>query len=246
MRARSNGCRGSRRGHKLRRAERAGSTAARNKGASRPLPLDSGRGHILRETAHPQAEACSCLEFPLSAQPSCAAAGSGACSTGACPGRTGAHRDSRGHTAGRTRWQQRNVDIIVNGSRINAVDQKAAVAPTYDLSRFTVMPGGIDTHVHINWHFDPDGKTHHLRARRRRASRRCATRWTTRASRCARASRPCRAWAPRSTSRVRDQIAAASGRGPACITSLRQIQRTGRPTRSATSVRTLRKQTART
>jgi imidazolonepropionase-like amidohydrolase len=33
--------------------------------------------------------------------------------------------------------------------------------PTYDLRGLTLLPGGIDTHVHISWHFDPDGKTHH-------------------------------------------------------------------------------------
>ncbi len=29
-----------------------------------------------------------------------------------------------------------------------------------DLSQLTLLPGLIDTHVHIGWHFDPDGKTH--------------------------------------------------------------------------------------
>src|SRR5262249_31000943 len=29
---------------------------------------------------------------------------------------------------------------------------------TYDLSTSTVMPGWIDTHVHIGWHFGKDGR----------------------------------------------------------------------------------------
>jgi imidazolonepropionase-like amidohydrolase len=29
-----------------------------------------------------------------------------------------------------------------------------------DLSNATLMPGGIDTHVHIGWHFDADGRSH--------------------------------------------------------------------------------------
>ena len=31
----------------------------------------------------------------------------------------------------------------------------------YDLTGLTVLPGLIDTHVHIGWHFDPDGRLHH-------------------------------------------------------------------------------------
>lgn len=52
-----------------------------------------------------------------------------------------------------------NVFITVEGSRIKRVQPKGA-SPTIDLSQFIVMPGGIDTHVHISWHFDPDGKSH--------------------------------------------------------------------------------------
>ncbi|HSL71086.1 MAG TPA: amidohydrolase family protein, partial [Longimicrobiales bacterium] len=59
---------------------------------------------------------------------------------------------------------QRNVDIVISGRRIEAIRPAGNERPTHDLSSFTVMPGGIDTHVHINWHFDPDGRTHHLSA----------------------------------------------------------------------------------
>ena len=30
----------------------------------------------------------------------------------------------------------------------------------YDLRGLTLLPGLIDTHVHIDWHFDPDGRSH--------------------------------------------------------------------------------------
>src|SRR5262249_10543224 len=33
-------------------------------------------------------------------------------------------------------------------------------APAYDLSRVTVLPGLIDTHVHIAWHFTHEGRLH--------------------------------------------------------------------------------------
>src|SRR2546426_1085574 len=53
----------------------------------------------------------------------------------------------------------RNGVVTVQGTKITAVgpgDRKA----TYDLSRFTLMPGGIDTHVHLDSHFDRTGRLH--------------------------------------------------------------------------------------
>ncbi len=52
---------------------------------------------------------------------------------------------------------QRNVTIVVQGSKIKAISPNAP-NPTYDLRALTVMPGMIDTHVHINWHFGKDGR----------------------------------------------------------------------------------------
>jgi imidazolonepropionase-like amidohydrolase len=53
----------------------------------------------------------------------------------------------------------RNVSIVVQGTRITRIGP-AAQGTTYDLKGLTVMPGWIDTHVHIDAHFDPDGKSH--------------------------------------------------------------------------------------
>lgn len=53
--------------------------------------------------------------------------------------------------------------IVVTGSAITAIGGGAAGTPTYDLSDFTLMPGGIDTHVHIASHFDDDGRVHRAR-----------------------------------------------------------------------------------
>jgi imidazolonepropionase-like amidohydrolase len=58
--------------------------------------------------------------------------------------------DGRGHVL-------RNTRIVVEGSKIVAVDPKAAPV-TYDLRGLTVMPGWIDSHVHITWSFGRDGK----------------------------------------------------------------------------------------
>lgn len=48
--------------------------------------------------------------------------------------------------------------IVVEGSRIVRIDPNAAPVD-YDLRGLTVLPGWIDSHVHIAWIFGPDGKS---------------------------------------------------------------------------------------
>src|SRR5438128_2802946 len=52
---------------------------------------------------------------------------------------------------------QRNVVVTVRGSKIELV-APAAGAVTYDLGSMTLLPGFIDTHVHIGWHFDANNR----------------------------------------------------------------------------------------
>jgi imidazolonepropionase-like amidohydrolase len=51
----------------------------------------------------------------------------------------------------------RNTRIVVEGSKIVAVDPKAGPVD-FDLRRLTVLPGWIDAHAHITWSFDKNGK----------------------------------------------------------------------------------------
>jgi imidazolonepropionase-like amidohydrolase len=51
----------------------------------------------------------------------------------------------------------RNATVVVNGSKIESVGQGAGRA-TFDLPNLTILPGMIDTHVHIAWHFGANGK----------------------------------------------------------------------------------------
>ncbi len=51
----------------------------------------------------------------------------------------------------------KNVRIVVQGGKIVRVES-AAGPSNYDLRGLTVMPGWIDTHVHIGWHFNRDGR----------------------------------------------------------------------------------------
>jgi imidazolonepropionase-like amidohydrolase len=57
--------------------------------------------------------------------------------------------DGRGNVMHDTR-------IVVERGKIVRIDPKAAPA-TVDLRGLTVMPGFIDTHVHVSWHFDQQG-----------------------------------------------------------------------------------------
>jgi imidazolonepropionase-like amidohydrolase len=51
----------------------------------------------------------------------------------------------------------RNTRIVVEGAKIVALDPKAGPVD-YDLRGLTVLPGWIDSHVHITWSFGKDGK----------------------------------------------------------------------------------------
>src|SRR5438552_7718456 len=46
----------------------------------------------------------------------------------------------------------------VEDGKIQNVAPDKGGAVDYDLSGYTVMPGWIDTHVHITWHFGPNGR----------------------------------------------------------------------------------------
>ena len=59
--------------------------------------------------------------------------------------------DGKGHTL-------HDVRIVIEGSKIVAIEPKAAGPVDYDLSDLAVLPGWIDAHVNITWIFGKDGK----------------------------------------------------------------------------------------
>ena len=70
--------------------------------------------------------------------------------------RAGTLLDGKGHAL-------HNVLIVVQDGKIvradpNAKDQRTQDSIFYDLSHETVMPGWIDLHDHITWHFGPNGR----------------------------------------------------------------------------------------
>src|ERR1700761_7497065 len=48
--------------------------------------------------------------------------------------------------------------IVVENGRIAAVGPSSGKAD-YELGAMTLMPGWIDTHVHLNWHMDANHKS---------------------------------------------------------------------------------------
>jgi len=69
--------------------------------------------------------------------------------------RAGTLLDGKGHAL-------HNVLVVVQDGKIvrvdpGAKDQRAPGTAFYDLSRMTVMPGWIDLHDHLAWHFGPNG-----------------------------------------------------------------------------------------
>ena len=54
--------------------------------------------------------------------------------------------------------KQRDVAVVVRGTKIDRINMAPSGTPTYDLRRLTILPGLIDTHVHIGWHFGKSGR----------------------------------------------------------------------------------------
>ena len=52
-----------------------------------------------------------------------------------------------------------NQQIVIENGRIVSVAAGSAAKADYDLSKLTVMPGWIDTHIHLNWHMDANHKS---------------------------------------------------------------------------------------
>jgi len=56
-----------------------------------------------------------------------------------------------------------NATVVVSGSRIVAIESSSSRPADIDLGQATLLPGLIDVHVHIGWHFGPNGR-YELRA----------------------------------------------------------------------------------
>src|SRR5207245_8508228 len=59
--------------------------------------------------------------------------------------------DGRGH-------EVRNAAVVIDGTKIVRIEPHPTRVDI-DLGARTLMPGAIDTHVHIGWHFDRSGRS---------------------------------------------------------------------------------------
>ncbi|HTK29528.1 MAG TPA: amidohydrolase family protein [Vicinamibacterales bacterium] len=51
-----------------------------------------------------------------------------------------------------------NATVVVQGSKITGIETSGGGRATYELGSLTLMPGMIDVHAHVGWHFGPDGR----------------------------------------------------------------------------------------
>jgi imidazolonepropionase-like amidohydrolase len=119
-----------------------------------------------------------------------------------------------------------NQQIVIEGSRIRSIGAGKARA-TYDLRGLTVMPGWIDTHVHLDWHFDAN---HKLAGGRENLEDRA--RYTAENARATLEGgfTTVQSVGAEIDKLIRDRIAAGAVPGPRVLTSLRQINdRSGDP-----------------
>jgi imidazolonepropionase-like amidohydrolase len=116
---------------------------------------------------------------------------------------------------------QRDVVVTVRGQRIVAVaPYRAGMAVAWDLSGHTLLPGLIDTHVHIDGHFGPTGRAdtrgetpeQRLRAAEENAQRTLRAGFTTVQS----------LGAPLDLT-LREEIRAGRAEGPRLLTSVAQL-----------------------
>src|SRR5580765_503086 len=52
----------------------------------------------------------------------------------------------------------KNATIVAQGSKITSIESGGGANASYELGQLTVVPGLIDVHAHVGWHFDKDGR----------------------------------------------------------------------------------------
>jgi imidazolonepropionase-like amidohydrolase len=52
----------------------------------------------------------------------------------------------------------KNATVVVQGSKITSIDTGSSGSASYNLGQLTILPGLIDVHSHVAWHFDQNGR----------------------------------------------------------------------------------------
>lgn len=135
-----------------------------------------------------------------------------------------------------------NATVVVEGSKISRIETTTQAKAEYDLGEMTVLPGLIDVHSHIAWHFGPDGRYEPQAATPSRAVLYSAENaYITLMAGFTTIQSPGQA----SDVDLRDAIARGVLPGPRVLTSIAQLTRnSGTPVELRARVRQLKSQTA--
>jgi imidazolonepropionase-like amidohydrolase len=114
--------------------------------------------------------------------------------------------------------------LEISGGRIAAIDRRQG-AVTYDLGDATLLPGLMDVHTHIDWHFGPDGK---YPARNETPEQRDAAIAENLRQTLLNGFTTVQNVGNASDNVIRDAVAAGRLMGPRILTSLGQVQAGGR------------------
>ena len=118
-----------------------------------------------------------------------------------------------------------NAVVEVRGSKIVSVGQRSAGVITRDLGDVTLMPGLIDVHVHIDWHFQPNGLYGNRPGQPRETPEQAAAAIQANLDATLDAGfTTIQTLGSASDKARRDAIAAGTLRGPRILTSLGQLQ----------------------
>jgi len=52
----------------------------------------------------------------------------------------------------------KNATVVVQGSKITSIENGSPANVSYELGQLTIVPGLIDVHAHVGWHFDSNGR----------------------------------------------------------------------------------------
>lgn len=135
-----------------------------------------------------------------------------------------------------------NATVVVEGSKIKRIETTSTEKADYDFGELTVLPGMIDVHSHIAWHFGSDGRYEPQAPTPSRAVLYSAENaYVTLMAGVTTLQSPGHA----SDVEVRDAIARGVLPGPRVLTSIAQLTRNGgTPSELRASVRELKRQTA--
>ncbi len=135
-----------------------------------------------------------------------------------------------------------NATVLVEGSKISRIETASTAKAEYDLAGMTVLPGMIDVHSHIAWHFGPDGRYEPRAPNPSRAVLYSAENaYVTLLAGFTTIQSPGDA----SDVELRDAIARGVLPGPRVLTSIAQLTRnSGTPVELRARVRELKRQTA--